>query len=99
LTQDEIFHFYLGDPVTWLLLGSSGGKKVVLGSGFQSGEEVQMVVKAGTWFGGTLRQGGRFALMGTTVAPGFEFEDFFIGERRDLLTRFPEFQPEIIQLT
>jgi len=60
---------------------------------------VQMVVPAGTWFGGYLSGGGHYALMGTTVAPGFEFEDFEIGSREELLKAFPGAQEEILRLS
>lgn len=100
LKQDELFHFYLGDPVTWVLL-EEGKKprKVVLGNGLEKGEAVQMAVPAGTWFGGYLKETGSFALMGTTVAPGFEFQDFELGKRGELLALFPEAGVEIQRLT
>ena len=80
LRSDELFHFYIGDPVTWVLLESSKRvRKVTLGSQLDKGQVPQMIVPAGTWFGGIL-EGGSFALMGTTVAPGFEFEDFELGK-------------------
>ncbi|HVZ80451.1 MAG TPA: cupin domain-containing protein [bacterium] len=100
LGSDEIFHFYLGDPVTWVLLENGGNwRKVVLGSDLGMGQTVQWVVPAGTWFGGYLKEGGRFALMGTTVAPGFDFEDFQLGSRDLLLKEFPGAEAEIMRLT
>jgi len=100
LAFDEIFHFYLGDPVTWVLLGASKKmEKVVLGQGLESGQQLQMIVKAETWFGGALNEGGSYALMGTTVAPGFEFEDFELGKREELLKLFPNAEKEILRLT
>lgn len=100
LTADEVFHFYLGDPVTWVLLGPDGKVgKTILGAALAKGHQLQMVVPAGTWFGGFLNEGGKFALMGTTVAPGFEFEDFEIGKREALLKAFPRAEKEIFDLT
>ncbi len=100
LKSDEIFHFYGGDPVTWVLLAKSGpARKVVLGGSLADGQQVQMVVPAGTWFGGSLNEGGKYALMGTTVAPGFEFEDFEIGGREELLKAFPRAEKEIMRLS
>src|ERR1039458_10444581 len=67
LKSDEMFHFYLGDPVTWVLLDPSKKvRKIVLGNKIQAGEHLQMLVTAGTWVGGSLNKGGSFALMGTT---------------------------------
>src|SRR6185503_21135887 len=90
LTSDEMFHFYLGDPVTWVLL-HPGGKteKVVLGNKLDRGHVLQLVIPAGTWFGGYLNDGGEWGLMGTTVAPGFDFADFAFGQKDDLLKAFP----------
>jgi uncharacterized protein len=97
---DEIFHFYLGEPVTWVLLKPGGQfEKVVLGTHLEEGQQPQMLVEAGTWFGGYLNDGGRFALMGTTVAPAFEFKDLTMGERSELLAQFPQAQTEIMKLT
>ena len=100
LSSDEVFHFYLGEPVQWLLL-HPGGKveKIVLGPLLEQGQQVQMTVPAGTCFGGSLMSGNGFALMGTTVAPGFEFEDFTMGKREELLASFPGAKEEILRLT
>lgn len=100
LTADEVFHFYLGDPVTWVLLEPTGNwRKVVLGPDLGWGQQLQLVIPAGTWFGGFLNEGGNYALMGTTVAPGFEFEDFVVGRRDELLKAFPMAEKEIMKLT
>lgn len=100
LKSDEIFHFYKGDPVTWVFLTPGEPvKKVVLGGSLDKGQKVQMMVSSGTWFGGSLNEGGQYALMGTTVAPGFEFEDFEIGSREALLKAFPQSKKEIIRLS
>ncbi len=100
LACDEIFHFYVGDPVTWVLLGPAGEvQKTVLGQDLKKDQQLQLVIPAGTWFGGFLNEGGQFALMGTTVAPGFEFEDFVLGDRKKLLELFPAAAREIERLT
>lgn len=100
LMHDEMFHFYLGDPVTWVLLQSNGlVEKVVLGPDIAQGQKLQLLVKAGTWFGGYLNDGGKYGLMGTTVAPGFDFSDFVFGKKEKLLNAFPLMRDEIIRLT
>src|SRR4051794_16700081 len=88
LPADEVYHFYLGDPVELLLLGPApppSGQVVTLGPDVLAGEAPQAVVPAGAWQGSALRPGGRLALLGTTVAPGFEFADYEPGRRDDLL--------------
>jgi len=56
-------------------------------------------VPAGSWQGCLLNEGGRFALMGTTIAPGFEFRDFESGRREELLKWYPNQGDLIIKLT
>ena len=100
LLSDEIFHFYLGAPVQMLLLYPSGNSNIIfLGQEIMSGQRVQTLVPGGVWQGCSLVEGGEFALMGTTVAPGFEFEDFELGKRDDLLRMFPQHKDMIEMLT
>lgn len=89
LTADEIFHFYLGDTVEMLQLFEDGQTEVVkLGQNLAAGEQLQVVLPAGVWFGSRLVAGGTYALMGTTVAPGFDFADFERGNRAELLAKY-----------
>ena len=76
LKSDEIYHFYRGDPVELTMIDPSGNaQQVTLGSRFEAGERCQLVVPAGVWQGSRLAPGGQWALLGTTVAPGFVFAD------------------------
>jgi len=100
LASDEVFHFYLGDPVTMLNLHPDGSSEVLaLGGDILAGERVQVVVRRGTWQGAHLAEGGRWALLGCTVAPGFEYADYEAASRRELLKRYPERRDLIIRLT
>lgn len=98
LPTDEIFHFYLGDPVEMLQLGPApedGGRILTLGSDILAEQQVQTVVPAGVWQGSMLRAGGAFALMGTTMTPGFDFADYEAADREALITAFPGFEGKI----
>ena len=100
LPTDEVFHFYLGDPVEMLQLGPApedGGRTLTLGSDILAGQQVQTVVPAGVWQGSMLRAGGAFALMGTTMTPGFDFADYEAADRDALMAAFVDFE-EIISL-
>jgi predicted cupin superfamily sugar epimerase len=100
LPADEVFHFYLGDPVEMLQLSPDGGGRVVtLGHDLCAGQSPQVVVPAGAWQGSRLADGGRFALLGTTMAPGFDFADYEPGDRAALLTQYPAFAGLIRRLT
>jgi uncharacterized protein len=91
LPGDELFHFYLGDPVEMLMLSPDGTSDViVLGSDLET-MTLQHVVPAWTWQGARLVAGGKWALMGTTMAPGFDFRDYERGTR-ELVGRYPDRQ-------
>lgn len=99
LPTDEVYHFYLGDPVELLLLDSEGGSIIALGNDLEAGQRPQFVVPAGSWQGSCLEEGGRFALLGTTMAPGFEFSDFEAADRAELIRGYPRFEAWIRRLT
>jgi predicted cupin superfamily sugar epimerase len=100
LHSDEIFHFYTGDTVRMLQLHPDGrGEEIVLGSDVLAGQRPQVVVPYGVWQGSMLEPGGEFALLGCTVAPGFEYVDYVHGNRAELIARHPAFEKHIEQLT
>jgi uncharacterized protein len=100
LPTDEIYHFYLGDPVEMLFLFPDSSTRVVtLGQDLQAGQEVQYVAPAGVWHGSHLAAGGEYALLGTTMAPGYIDEDFVIGNRIQLIEQYPEQKQRILRLT
>jgi uncharacterized protein len=100
LTTDELYHFYLGDPVEMLLLHPDRpSERVVLGSDILAGQNVQMLAPAGSWQGSRLIGGGELALMGTTMAPGFDFADWTEGKRDELTSQYPDRKVLIAALT
>ena len=100
LISDEIFHFYLGDPVTMLQLHPDGsGETITLGPDIEAGQRLQCVVPQGVWQGMHLNTGGSFALMGTTVSPAFDFDDYQPARREDLIQKYPDFAEIIERLT
>ncbi|MFD3733903.1 cupin domain-containing protein [Streptomyces sp. NPDC058632] len=91
LPTDEVWHFYLGDPIELLLLEPDGRSRVaVLGQDVLGGQHVQFTVHAGTWMGGRVVPGGQWALFGCTMAPGFSSEDYEGGCARELSAQYPE---------
>ncbi len=94
LKSDEFWHFYLGDPVTLVLLhpnrpAQESLETIVLGHDLVGGQEVQVLIPAGCWFGAFPNEGSRYSLVGCTVSPGFDFGDFEIAEQAFLLEHFP----------
>ena len=92
IKSDEIWHFYIGGPISVVELDSQtgGARTTVLGSDITSGQIMQYTVKANTWFGSFPTNRDDFCFVGCTVAPGFDFADFELGSRAKLLHEFPE---------
>ena len=100
LSSDELFHFYLGDPVEMLQLWPGGRSEVVvLGSDLASGQHVQLLVPAGVWQGTRLIGDGQVALLGCSVVPGFDFEDYTSAGFAELAAKWPEQAARIQPLT
>ena len=102
LASDEIFHFYLGDPVEMLQLRPDGSHQVVvIGPNLEAGQRPQVVVPRHIWQGARLLPGGphHYALLGTTVAPGFDYTDYETAPRPTLLATHPTAKALILALT
>jgi predicted cupin superfamily sugar epimerase len=100
LASDELFHFYLGDPVEMLQLWPSGETRVmVLGPDLATGQHVQLLVPAGVWQGTRLVGEGQVALLGCSVVPGFDFADYTSGSYAKLATKWPGESDRIKLLT
>jgi len=100
LESDEMFHFYLGDPVEMLQLHPHGRSEVVkLGPDLAAGEQVQLVVPAGVWQGTRLIGKGTVALLGCTVTPGFYFADYRNATGAELTAKWPDQTERIRNLT
>jgi uncharacterized protein len=100
LDSDELFHFYLGDPVEMLQLYPDGGSAVfTLGPNLAGGQHVQLHVPAGVWQGTRLVVGGKVALLGCTVTPGFDYADYRNSTYAELVARWPDRAEHIKALT
>jgi hypothetical protein len=102
LITDEIHHFYLGDPITFVMFDDDGRHEVrTLGSDLAVGHEPVIIAPAGVWQGSFLQAGGPhgYGLKGATMAPAFDFSDFDLADRKDMLARFPQAEEIILRLT
>jgi hypothetical protein len=100
LPTDEVYHFYLGDPVMLLQLYSDGRSgHIILGHDVLKGQRVQYVAPRHVWQGSFVMPGGTFALLGTTMAPGFMHEDYEGGKRDSLIAQYPHEAELIRRLT
>lgn len=100
IKSDELWHFYLGDPMTLVQISPEGAvEQITLGADVKNGQRVQHTVPAGYWFGAYPNPGSRYSFFGCTVAPGFDFQDFEMGNREKLLQEFPNAKEVIERLT
>lgn len=100
IKSDEIWHFYTGDALEVIEIDASGNLKTTLiGNKYKNGEVFQYTVKANTWFGSRVVEGGEFSLVGCTVSPGFDFNDFELAHRDELLREFPRHRKVIEEMT
>jgi predicted cupin superfamily sugar epimerase len=99
--QDEMWHFYLGSPIELFEITPKGDlKRTLIGSNLVEGHLPQYLVPGGHWFASRVLHGsGEYSLAGCTVAPGFDFRDFEMADRMELIRDFPDHQDLITELT
>lgn len=100
--QDEIWHFYKGAPIQIHMI-SPGGEysDVIIGNDFNTNQTPQFVVPGNFWFAASTIENDNhdYGLVGCTVAPGFDFEDFILPNRKDLISKFPQHKSIITSFT
>lgn len=100
LRSDELWHFYVGGPLVVHVIDEPGRySEIQLGTDPEAGQVLQAVVKAGCRFASRLRDSNSYALVGCTVAPGFDFDDFELAKRAELMERYPQHHEVIKKLT
>ncbi|NER12020.1 hypothetical protein GWK08_01075 [Leptobacterium flavescens] len=100
IKQDEIWHFYGGSPLYVHCIDENGNYiRNEVGMDIENGQAPQLVVPAGVWFGSSVKDDNSYSLVGCTVAPGFDFDDFELAEREALSTEFPQHSNIISDLT
>ena len=98
LESVEIYHWYAGSPLRLLLLHPDGrAEEQLVGADPEAGLLPQFAVPAGVMQGSSST--GDWTLVGTTMAPGFDWEGFRLGDREELAKRYPEFSKRIAELT
>lgn len=100
LHSDELWHFYIGGSLLVHIIDEDGRySEIQLGSDPEAGEVLQAVVKGECWFASQVRDNKSFALVGCTVAPGFDFADFELAKREELGRRYPQHRELIEKMT
>lgn len=99
IKSDELWHFHAGATLSIYVLQDEGLSTFQLGDNLEQGEFLQVVIPANCWFGAKVLSPEAYTLSGCTVAPGFDFKDFEIAERKKLLLDFPNHAGIINELT
>ena len=100
IRQDELWHFYMGTALHVHAIGHDGKLMThILGSNLAAGELPQAVVPAGSWFASGVAKTNSFSLVGCTVSPGFDFDDFELAQRKELISMYPQHREMINAFT
>lgn len=100
VNQDEIWHFHLGSTVNIHLISPTGEyQKVSVGNDILKDNHPQFCVPAKSWFAAEVDSANSFCLVSCTVAPGFDFDDFSLAKREELVNLFPKHQEVIFKFT
>lgn len=100
IKSDEMWHFYDGDGLVIHELTENGNYiEHKLGLNIEEGEQPQLVISAKSWFASEVKTGGKWCLVGCTVSPGFDFQDFELAERNSLINEFSDHTELITRLT
>lgn len=100
IESDEMWHYHDGSALSVYVILPTGELEVLkIGKDIENGEQLQGVVPAGSWFASKVDATDSFSLVGCTVAPGFDFDDFVLADRMDLIAEYPQHTTIIKELT
>ncbi len=100
IKQDELWHFYAGSTLTVHIIDAAGRYSPIrMGPDPEAGECLQALVPGGSLFGASLDGGAGYTLVGCTCVPSFDFADFEMPAREELLNRYPRHRELIHRLT
>lgn len=98
--NDEIWNFYTGSSVNIFMIDNDGNLlKIILGDDLDNNEYLQYVIAGNTWFAVELTNKNSYSLMNCIVSPGFDYGDFELGKKNDLLNKFPQHSKLITRMT
>lgn len=100
LTADEVWYYHYGSPLTVHMITADGQyETITLGTDVEKGQVLQAVVPKETIFGSTVEDTDSYSLVSCMVSPGFEYDDFELFKRSELLAQYPEYTEIIHRLT
>ncbi len=100
LKSDELWFFHLGSAVRIHVIGKNGEyHNILLGDDINAKENLQAVIPGGCWFGAEMVDKTSFSFMSCVVSPGFDFNDFELATRKELISEYPQYSDIIKRLT
>lgn len=99
IKSDELWFYHSGEPLELLMIENNQITTIILGNDIANGQVLQAIIPANTWFAARVRDGAGYSLFSCTVAPGFDFADFELAERQELLRQFPHLSTSIHAFT
>jgi uncharacterized protein len=99
IQSDELWFFHQGEPLEIVLIKDGLLNTIILGPGFENGELLQAIIPANTWFASGVKHLKGYSLVSCTVAPGFDFADFELAKREELIREFPHLEEIIHKFT
>ncbi len=100
LKSDEVWHFYDGSTLSLYTINTQGELTTYnLGRKIREGEQLQVIMPHSQWFAGEVSMANSYALVGCSVSPGFEYDDFILGKKENLCKAFPQHKTIISRLT
>jgi predicted cupin superfamily sugar epimerase len=97
IKSDELWHWHAGGMLSIYVLDQQGVTVHQLGDNLEKAESLQLVIPANRWFGAKLTQENSYVLASCTVAPGFDFMDFELADKKELIKQYPAHK-EIVDL-
>ncbi|MBQ4819055.1 cupin domain-containing protein [Aquimarina sp. MMG016] len=100
IKQDEMWHYYSGSSLyVHVITPDKNYQRYTVGMDIEEGELPQLVVPAGCWFASSVKNKKDYSLVGCTVSPGFDFDDFELADRESLANKFPDHKDVIREFT
>ena len=99
IKSDEMWFFHQGEPIEVVSIQNNELLSITLGNNIEKGEVPQAVIPAGVWFASCVKGGKGYGLVSCTVSPGFDFADFEMAKRDELMREFPSLKSTIEKFT
>jgi predicted cupin superfamily sugar epimerase len=99
IQSDELWFFHQGQPLEITVIQDNQFTIILLGNDFDGGEVPQAIIPANSWFASSVKNGTGYSLVSCTVAPGFDFSDFEMANREELIQQYPHLKNIIEKYT